>query len=799
MKVAVCSRVALLPIVLALVSAQSKAAEAANIAADQAVPAHGDTGGGQVAPGGGQLAPSGSTVSPPAPAEQGIPDIVVVARRTAERLQDVPISIVAIGADQLRSAVITRSSDLIKLVPSLSIGESTTGSANSFSIRGIRTGVVTYFADVPTDTGGVNDQLWDLNSVQALAGPQGTLFGRNSTGGAVLFVPQRPTQDFGGFAEASYGNFDAKRLTAVVNVPVSSSLSVRFGTQIIRRDGVIENQLGPDLQAQHREAYRASVLFQPGNGDFSDYAVFDYAHRNERPNAFITSGPSSPTLGCFGALGCFYGPNSRFGGPSIGDLITKQNGLGIRTVASSFDDVLRSKSYGVSNTAQYQMFGGDLTARYIFGYRHFEQYSIANQSHLDIPLEYILNSNDGTPTYSHEVQLLGKAFDHRLNAVIGAFFSNTNGGFNQNSTDLYGNPSLPFSNDRNIYNRGYTNNDTRGIYAQGTLRVLEGLNLTAGVRFNRVKRFASTQSTGPQYTFFGPQVCKFRTDLVGLDPATCTYVQRATDKATTYNFSADYHVTQSVLLYATTRRGFNAGGFNTTGVPQTNDPTAPQPSFGPEKLTDYEGGIKADFHIGSIPVRTDLAAYLGKYQGIQRLTRGVDLNGTPFQGTANGGKATIYGAQFESTFRLFPRFSVSANYGYLHTRYDTGTAVFAKGNAFAQAPKHTLNVTGDFTQPVSLGGELEASAGLTYQSKIAFNDTNIGKPNAFQDGYSLVDARLAWNKVAGSNIDVSVFAKNLTNKTYAVDLQDQTSLFGYTTLYADPRTYGVQVRVSFGQ
>jgi iron complex outermembrane receptor protein len=252
------------------------------------------------------------------------------------------------------------------------------------------------------------------------------------------------------------------------------------------------------------------------------------------------------------------------------------------------------------------------------------------------------------------------------------------------------------------------------------------------------------------------------------------------------------------MAYVTTRRGYNAGGFN-IGVPATTDPTAPQQSFGPEHLTDYEIGLKADWHIGSVPARTNLSAYLDKYEGIQRLTRGVTPSGVPFQGTANGGKATLDGLQLESMFRLFPKLTLNVNYGYLQAKYDVGTPIFSKGNAFAQAPKNTANVNLVFTQPVEVGGELMASAGLTYQSRFAFNDTNAGAPGAFQGGYSLVDARLAWNEVAGSNFDISAFVKNLTDKVYALDLQDQRALFGYTTLYADPRTYGFEVRLKFGK
>ncbi|MDB5420433.1 MAG: hypothetical protein JWR59_380, partial [Brevundimonas sp.] len=168
-------------------------------------------------------------------------EVVVVARRTEERLQDVPISVTAISQDTLRQTSIATSTDLIKLVPTLSVQQGATGAGTTYSLRGIRTGVVTYFNEVPTASVGVDDQIWDLSSVQALQGPQGTLFGRNSTGGAILFVPQRPTDALEGYIEGAAGNYRYGQLTGVLNIPLSDMLKVRLGGRLVRRDPVVEN------------------------------------------------------------------------------------------------------------------------------------------------------------------------------------------------------------------------------------------------------------------------------------------------------------------------------------------------------------------------------------------------------------------------------------------------------------------------------------------------------------------------------------------------------------------------------
>ena len=211
---------------------------------------------------------SGSAFAQSAPATQvasaqGIEEVVVVARRTEERLQDVPVTVTAISAQTLKETQVTQPGDLIKLIPSLSVQQEAVAGGANFAIRGIRDGVVTYLNDVPVGTLAINDQIWDLSSLQALAGPQGTLFGKSATGGAVLFQTQRPTKTFGGYLDGSYGNYNYQQLNGVVNLPVNDMLQMRFGVQVTKRDGVVKNDLGTALQSQNRQGYRASFLFTP--------------------------------------------------------------------------------------------------------------------------------------------------------------------------------------------------------------------------------------------------------------------------------------------------------------------------------------------------------------------------------------------------------------------------------------------------------------------------------------------------------------------------------------------------------
>src|SRR5690606_33318009 len=191
--------------------------------------------------------------------------------------------------------------------------------------------------------------------------------------------------------------------------------------------------------------------------------------------------------------------------------------------------------------------------------------------------------------------------------------------------------------------------------------------------------------------------------------------------------------------------------------------------------------------------------FYGKYTSIQRSTFGVSSTGATFIGTSNGPKATIYGFQLESTIRPAPGFLLNANYGLLETRYDEGSPGFPKGNAFAQAPKHTVNLSASYTRDLGSAGKLVASTGFTYQSRISFQDDNLGSSLAFQKGYSIVDARLGMSDIGETGISASLFVKNLTNEAYALERQDLVNAFGFAgTIYNDPRTFGLEIGYRFG-
>jgi iron complex outermembrane receptor protein len=260
----------------------------------------------------------------------------------------------------------------------------------------------------------------------------------------------------------------------------------------------------------------------------------------------------------------------------------------------------------------------------------------------------------------------------------------------------------------------------------------------------------------------------------------------------------DYHLSDNVMVYATSRRGYNGGGFNPAAA--ANAPVGtPQPVYLPEYVTDYEAGTKTEGTVAGRPVRANLSVYRSSYTQIQRSSNGITAQGMPFSGTSNGPRAVIYGAVLELVVRPVHDFTLNLNYGYLHARYTQGAPGFPESNVFGQAPEHTLNVSGVYRHELPVGGAAVASVSYAYQSRITFQDVNVGESDAFQGGYGLLAARLGWESVLNSSVDVTLYAKNLTNKVYLTDLQDVSAILSFTAgVHGDPRTYGIEAHYNFG-
>ncbi len=702
-------------------------------------------------------------------------EVVVVARRSEERLQDVPLSVTGVSAETLEGRTVTTGTDLQKLIPTLNVGVSIFGGTQQFSLRGVRTGVVSYLNEVPVNGVLIDQMLWDLSSIQAVSGPQGTLFGKNSTGGAVLFVPNQPGDALEGYVEGRVGSFDLREGTAVVNLPLDETFALRIGARVTKRDGIIDNLTGPDLQALDHRSLRVSALFKP-NTFLTNYTTFNYAHRDDTPYAQI-SGSGAGTPSCPKALpSCVYGA-------SYANELAAQRARGIRTVSIPLDASQTATPWQLTNVLSGNF--GTLTAKYIFGYQENKDRQFTSQLSIPLPVIIGLNQNQ-TSLQTHEFQLLGNAFTDRLKWVTGLYASASDVN-NFNSYLLFAPVGTLHNNNTTQQTGGNTTTDSWAAYAQGTYAVTDRLNVTVGARYT------NDDVKTAQFGYSPGHVCNLPAALPSVNIATCTQRIAAKTDAVTYNLSVDFKASDDVLLYATTRKGYNAGGFN----PNINDPDLEV--VRPEYITDYEAGLKADWSLGGMPIRTNLSTFYAKYEDIQRTTSLV-FDNLIVTGNFNAAEATIYGAQIEILARPVPPLTLQASYGYLHTKYDSFHNALlgdVTGNRFAQAPEDTVNLSATYRHALP-SGELVANVSYAYISKVAYADDNLTTPGNVAPGYGLVDARLDWKHVGGSDVDLGVYVKNATDEVYLLNTTDRTSSFGFDSrLYGDPRTFGFEIRYAF--
>lgn len=735
--------------------------------------------------------------TPPARAEAGSDngEIIVTARRREERLQNVPQAILAFSGETLARANVTSIADVARLAPGLVNQPAALGDkALTLTLRAQRQNlpnltydpsVVIYFAEVPTMRMlGGNAALYDLASLQVLKGPQGTLFGRNATGGALLITPQAPGEEFGGYVKAGIGNYSSRELEAAVNLPIATGLSLRISGRHQEHDGY-ERVIGKgySVNDQNDEGLRAYLRYR-SDGGFSNDLIVDYVRQGGSGTAYVI-GSCNPT-----------GRSNTRPFTMCADL-ARQRAAPFHSTTSDVDPKgTRIWSAAVSNITNAEL--GDITLKNIIGYRKTNSYFSFD---IDGSSQNILQGSDKMRVrqITDEVQLIGQAFDRALVYQVGAFF------FDEKGTEL----QQTFQFGSNGYTDFDATNKSYSVYGQATYNLpwIEGVSVTAGLRqtwdqrqmVNRSRTITATQD-----------VCRILTANVnGVSINPCQKTVDASFDSLTYNLSIDWKITGDLLAYIATRKGYRTGGFlNSARNPSEFEP------YRPETITDYELGVKADYRFGGVIGRTNLALYSGTYKDIQRT---ITVNGLidPQTGATfarnsilNAGRARISGVEIEQMIRPFPLLELNVSYAYTKAKYldfllPDGRD-FTKA-PFAAAPKHTLAGSVRLDAPVDEAvGRISAQLSGSYRSSTIMADltsfnlaTQTVFPTSVLKGFGTLDGRIEWEEVLGSSVDLSVFVRNLTDKEYFNAGQDVSALGFASFIEGAPRTYGVQVRAEF--
>ncbi|MBF7014019.1 TonB-dependent receptor [Novosphingobium resinovorum] len=675
----------------------------------------------------------------PAMAQDAGGDIVVTARRTEERLQDVPISMAVFSQQQLTNKNIVSGADLATYTPSLSANSRYGSETATFAIRGFTQesftspSVAIYFADVvgpraqggtPGGNGAGVGQYFDLQNVQVLKGPQGTLFGRNTTGGAVLLVPERPTDVLEGYLEGSYGNYDMYRMQGVVNVPLSDTFKVRLGFDRQKRDGYLKNQStrGPDAFGDvNYWAARLGILAEL-TPDLESYTLARFSHSD-------TNGVAGKMVTAAGCLGNTTTPTpgstAQFLAPLGCKMITDAaaRGDGYWDVAmSAANPFLKIDQWAVSNTTTWVV-NDTLTVKNIASYQEFRQkqsfnigsddYAFPATTQFGAPSPYAglpftwvgLNPDSNFPnvsqwTATEELQIQGRTSDGKLNYVLGGYYEKS-GPLNPfqgslspisyttqipiapgisvpvlsslsctdiaayqctpiNSLGVAGIPGL-IQNSLTRYR--YRN---AGFFGQGTYKITDQLSVTAGLRYTMDK--VAGQGGTRQAFFFAPNTPTFVCAAYPGRPApsgeNClTNIAQKSNKPT-WLIDLDYKPTPDMLVYAKYARGYRQGNVNASN-------TIPI-SWGPEKVEAYEIGVKTSFR-GAVSGYLNLAAFYNDFSN-QQLTANLipdasipNNTSSPAQAIVNAGKSRIQGIEVDGSIN-FSGLSIALGYAYLDTK-----------------------------------------------------------------------------------------------------------------------------------
>ncbi len=739
-----------------------------------------------------------------APAARGVIDeVLVTARRREESAQSVPVAVSAFGAETLQDFRIEKMEDLRTIAPSLSVSSSS-GRANSpvYSLRGVRPTealygqdptVAIYFADVVLSPArGSNLGMYDLGSVQVLKGPQGTLFGRNTTGGAILLTPQRPGDEVRADVTLGFGNYDRNEVQFGLDLPVADNFKLRFAGRTVDSDGfqtnVADNQLNGDKLGGRRDrSARITAVWDISDTIQNDTILtWDEMYIGGRGHVLEAVNPNA-----------FAGANAVYYGP-LADNLERASRRNVTKVETDMRPRSEVEVWGLFNTTTFDL-GGDMTLKSIFGYRDLDAFEVVD---LDAsPIRALTSDQTSTLKHaSYELQLLGNAFDNKLDWVTGLYY------YYEDGTE----DSPGYARAFRALQTADMTNKSYSLFGQGTFHFTDQWSATAGLRWTYDDK-EMTIANRLNILATDTLMCTLQ-DATGaaLPIGQCSAKLKESFDQPTGTVSLEYKPSDDMLFYVASRYGYRAGGFNARG----NRVSELEP-FDAETVLDLELGAKIDWYVGDWQMRSNVAIYQQWYDDIQRTVSVPNpLGGVPGSAIQNAAEAEIFGIEIEQVIAPTENLTLTLSYVYTDPEYkewrSPATGADLSSTPFQFTPEHAASLTAAYTWPLGDAGSLRFTANASYQDDVWINSLHTSAEmqavprnlhhTMQQEAYWLYDASVSWNDVMGKALDVTAYVKNLTDEEYALgglQLYHSTSVGLNTKVYGDPRTYGVQLKFRF--
>lgn len=766
------------------------------------------------------LLPSLALAAEPDAGAVQLEEILVTARKRTENLQDTPVSVSAFGENAMASRAILNVGGLAAFVPNLEInnGKGDGGSTNAaIFIRGVGQNDFIF----PTDPGvgvyvdgvyiarsiGAMMDLSDIERVEVLRGPQGTLYGKNTIGGAINIITSRPGNEFGGQLRVTMGSRDHIDVDGKVNVPlIADKLALKIAAASKNQDGYVKRPDGLDLGDVNVDVARVALALNVTE-DFTADLSFDYSRIRQ-------NGAPGRLAGTFSFDGGLHNLYNALGAPYV----AARDGL---PPGSLFDDRWVSadkyRSNGTGPTKDHaDVWGTNLTLTWqpgdalmiksITAYREMDADIQVDMDYSPFPVVHT-DEQQQQHQFSQEFQIGGKAADNKLTWLVGGYYLREKAA-DQNMTFLAsgiydaleslpgafvplvpgvtcpgvglpcaggaGNPlNSIFDLDVRPLTGLVTNN--WAAFAQATYALTSEFSVTLGGRYSYEKKTYSIDSIFPN------------SGKIATPPTT--------DAQSWSNFTPkvglDYRVNDDVLLYASFSKGFKSGGWNPR-------PLAPDEfkGYDPEKLTAYELGFKSRLFDNRMTF--NVATFYSQYKSLQLQTNSVSpTTGGLILTVDNAGSVDLYGFEVELAARPLAGLDLNLGLGYLHDKYqDLSPGVgYSIANKLPKAPAWTINGGAQYAFLISeSAGSLKLRGDLTYRSK-TYHDPANSAP-IVQKGYMLLDARIGWES-PDERWELALYGKNLTDKFYFTSAEYVPSFGFYNQVIGRPREWGLTATAKF--
>ena len=713
-------------------------------------------------------------------------EVVVTAQRRAESVQDVPIAINAFSEEQLKAVGIDSTLDLQLKVPGLHL-EPLAGHGFAY-VRGVGTDTLTPGLEpttavhidgvyLPRLTSIIND-FYDPERVEVIKGPQGTLFGRNATGGVIHFLSRKPENELGGYIDVGGGNEGTVRVEGALNAPISERAALRIAGLFHDNNGYTDNSYtGKGEDTTDVKSIRTQLLFQ-ATDDVSIRLFGDYTDdQSSRGTASHVSPPLTDN------------PYVAFSGGTV-----------LPDIRDTYRDVTannETEAWGIGAEITWNL--GNVEIKSLTSYREDE-----NRYQVDFDLTEINAGGFNDPItesefFQQEFQMSSTG-DGPLNWVIGAFL------FDDEALHDY---PFPFSFGQfvtgptvggtydTVFIHGFSNLDTFAwaLFGQASYRLNDHLRAHVGIRYSDEEKEIDFES----YSFLpispaltGPEYVAGRPAPSGM-PAV-TYQDETDSDSVTPRFGIDFILNENVMFYFGATRGFKSGGYNTVlfgPVPE---------AVKPETIWSFEGGFKSTLADGKL--RLNASAFYYDYKDIHQ---NVDLadNAQGYANVRNAGDAEVFGIEADMVFALTDRFVVDGMFSYLDTELKDlmapdlnvpqNPSIDQTGNPLPRAPEFTVGFGAAYTMPIQ-PGEVTLRGDYYYMDDERYWSV-FKDPLNSGDSYTRVNARLQFDHNSGK-WSIAAYARNMFDED-AESNGFRSTTFGNLRTYQPPRTWGVNVRYNF--